>query len=92
MIEKLNAPYDARSYQGTVVKVLPSSDYPKKYWNKKHYVERETDLNGHAVYYIKELIGGDKGWYGPVFCCNAIENIHFVCIKIVLYIIVLVKL
>jgi hypothetical protein len=70
-------PYDARSYQGTIVKVLPNNEYYKKYWNKKHYLERQPNNNGKETYYLKESYDGKKGWYGSVFCTNAIENIHF---------------
>lgn len=77
----LKEPYDANSYQGTIVKVLPNEKYFKKYWNKKHYVERQLNVNGKPVYYLKESVDGIKGWYGSVFCSEAEENIHFKFIK-----------
>ncbi len=81
MKERLNAPYDGTSYQGTHVKVLPNDSYYKKLWNKKHYVERETDLDGKPRFYLKTAIDGDGGWYGSVFCLDAVEHIHFEYIK-----------
>ena len=78
----LSQPFDAKSYQGTIVKVLPNSDYYKKYWNKKHYLERKlNNINGKEIYYLKESYDGISGWYGSVFCTNAIEHIHFEYIK-----------
>lgn len=74
-------PHDAQSYQGTIVKVLSNNNYYKKYWNKKHYLERQANINGKKVYYLKESYDGQKGWYGSIFCSNAIEHIHFEYIK-----------
>ncbi len=75
--EILKEPYDASSYQGTIVKVLPSEKYLKKYWNKKHYVERQQNINGEIIYHLQESVDGEKGWYGFVFCTDAKEHINF---------------
>ncbi len=77
----LKKPIDPRSYEGTIVKVLPNESYPKKYWNKKHYIERGRDINGHPYYYFKESLDGINGWYGSLFFDNAIEGIHYEYIK-----------
>ena len=72
----LKPPHDASSYQGTIVKVLPNDNYYKKYWNKKHYLQRAKNINGIPEYILKE-----SNWYGSIFYSGAIENIHFLFIK-----------
>lgn len=75
--EILKEPYDASSYQGTIVKVLPSENYYKKYWNKKHYLERKRNVDGEPRYDLLDSIDGEKGWNGSLFCDDAKEHVNF---------------
>jgi len=86
-IEKLK-PYTSidDAYQGTHVLVLPSTDYPKKHWNKIEYVVLGTD-NKYDLHLAgsfgnsKEIRLSRAHPYSKIFKINAIENVHFTWIE-----------